>query len=124
MQAKPSRRIQKIASRMKFLISQTLLRGLNDPRIGFITVLDVEPTEDVKHAKVYLSLLGHRADLSKAQHALDSARGYIQREVGKGLGTRNTPVLRFIFDETRDKVSNIEALIDDASQEERESDDG
>ncbi len=109
---------------MKFLISHIIQTELRDPRIGFITVLDVEPTEDLKEAKVYVSILGSRADRSKAQHALDSARGFIQRELGHGLKTRNTPVLRFLFDDTRDKVSRIETLIDETSREDRESKNG
>ena len=119
--ARASRRVQRIASRIKFLISQIIQRDLNDPRLGFITVLEVEPTEDVKEAKVYVSVLGSRGDVSKAKHALDSARGYIQHELGKRLRTRNTPFLHFIFDETRDKVSRIENLIEEASREDRES---
>ena len=70
-----------------------------DPRIGLVTVLDVEPTEDLKEAKIYVSVLGTQADASKTKHALDDAAGYIQREVGRNLETRNTPTLRFVFDE-------------------------
>jgi len=117
----PSRRLERIASRMKFLISQIIQRELNDPRIGFITVLDVEPTADVKEAKVYLSVLGKPGARSKAEHALQGAKGFIQKELGRGLQTRNTPILRFIFDDSRDKVSRIEALIQKASQEDRET---
>jgi ribosome-binding factor A len=117
----PSRRLERIASRIKFLISQVIQRELNDPRIGFITVLDVEPTADVKEAKVYVSVLGKPGARSKAEHALQGAKGFIQKEVGRGLQTRNTPILRFIFDDSRDKVSRIEALIQKASQEDRET---
>ncbi len=117
----PSRRIQRIASRMKFLVSQVILNELNDPRVGFVTVLEVEPTADMREAKVYLSFLGGRGDRTKTEHALESARGFIQREVGKNLETRNTPHLSFIFDETRDKVARLEALIDETAQENRES---
>ncbi len=117
----PSRRIQRIASRMKFLVSQVIMNELNDPRVGFVTVLEVEPTADMREAKVYLSFLGGRGDRTKTEHALESAKGFIQREVGKNLKTRNTPHLRFIFDETRDKVARLEALIDETAQESRES---
>ena len=107
----PSRRIQRISSRMKFLISQVIQNGLSDPRIGFVTVLNVEPTEDMKEAKVYVSLLGSAADRSKTLRALERARGFIQRKIGRNLKTRNTPHLRFIFDDSREKVARIEALI-------------
>lgn len=103
-----------MASRIKFLVAEVIRRELHDPRLGFITVLDVEPTEDLKEAKVYVSVLGSKGDRSKAQHALESARGFIQREVGRNLSTRNTPVLRFVFDDSQDKVSRIEALLEKA----------
>ncbi len=106
---------------MKFLLSQVLQNEVSDPRIGFLTVLDVEPTVDLKEAKVYLSILGGEGDRSKAEHALASARGYIQREVGKGLETRNTPVLRFVFDDSRDQVARLESLIDETAREGRET---
>lgn len=105
------RRLGRIANRIRFLVSEIIRRELQDPRIGFITVLAVEPTVDLKEAKVYVSVLGSRSDRSKAQHALESARGFIQRQVGRNLSTRNTPVLRFIFDDSQDKVSRIEALL-------------
>ena len=116
-----SRRVARIASRMKFLISQIIQRELQDPRIGFITVLDVEPTEDVKEARVRLSVLGPQGARSKAEHALSRAKGFIQRQLGRSLRTRNTPILRFVFDEAEDKASRIEALIQKASQEDRET---
>jgi ribosome-binding factor A len=118
---RPSRRIGRIASRMKFLISEVIRREVRDPRIGFLTVLDVEPTEDLKEAKVYYSVLGSEGDRSKTQHALEKARSFIQREVGRNLETRNTPVLRFILDDSYDKASRMEALIQKASQEDRET---
>jgi len=113
-EAQPSRRILKVASRIKFLISHIILRDLRDPRIGLITVLDVKPTEDLKEAKVYVSVFGSPGDCSKAKHALEQAKGFIQHEVGKNLETRNTPILQFVFDESQDKVSRIEALIQES----------
>lgn len=115
----PSRRTLKIASRLKFLISHIILRDLKDPRIGLITVLDVKPTEDLKEAKIYVSVFGTAADRSKAQQALEQSRGFIQRELGKNLETRNTPVLRFVFSDiddrdSLDKLSRIEALIQES----------
>ncbi len=119
----PSRRVQRVSSRLKFLISHIILRELNDPRIGLITVLDVKPTEDLKEAKVYVSVFGSAGDRSKAERALAQARGFIQCEVGKNLDTKNTPVLHFVFDDSQDKVSRIETLIQESkTQGSREQD--
>ena len=105
---------------MRIIISQVIQRELDDPRLGLVTVLSVEPTEDLKEAKIYVSVLGPRGDRSKAIHALESARGLVQRELGKNLETRNTPILRFIVDDSQDRISQIEALIDEANREDRE----
>jgi ribosome-binding factor A len=106
---------------MKFLISHVILHQLKDPRVGLVTVLDVIPTEDLKEAKVYVSVFGSAGDRSKTEHALNGARAYIQSEVGKNLETRNTPILRFVFDDSAEKLSKIEGLIQQASQQDRES---
>ena len=119
-----SRRIERVASRMKFIISQVIQRELQDPRRGLITVLGVEPTEDLKEAKVYVSVFGSAGDRSKAEHMLQGARGFIQREVGRNLETRNTPILRFVLDDSQDKVARIEEIIQKVSQENREIDHG
>ena len=106
---------------MKFLISHVIQHQLKDPRVGLVTVLDVIPTEDLKEAKVYVSVFGSAGDRSKTEHALDGARVYIQSEVGKNLEARNTPILRFVFDDSAEKLSKIEGLIQQASQQDRES---
>src|ERR1700752_3818741 len=105
---------------MKFIISHIIRSELHDPRIGFITVLDVKPTEDLKEAKVYVSVFGSAGDKSKAERALNGARGFIQNEVGRNLETRNTPLLRFVFDDSAAKTSRIEALIQKTRREDQE----
>ena len=113
----PSRHLSRVASRLKFLISHVLQRELNDPRIGFVTVLRVEPTADFREAKVFLSILGSSGERSKTLHALDDARGFIQRLVGKSLETRNVPALRFVLDDTQDHVRRIEDILRQAKME-------
>ena len=108
----------RVASRIKFLVSHVLQRELSDPRLGFMTVLKVEPTGDLKEAKVYLSVLGTPADRSKAVQAVEDARGFIQREVGKNLRLRNTPFLHFLFEDPKDSVSRIEELLNQVRRKE------
>ena len=107
----PPRHAQKIASRLKFLVSHVVQQELNDPRLGFITILDVEMTSDLREAKIYFSVLGPRAEQSKSLQAIESSCGFIQRRVGKNLKLRNTPVLRFVLDDTDDRVSRIEEIL-------------
>ncbi|MEC8895927.1 MAG: 30S ribosome-binding factor RbfA [Planctomycetota bacterium] len=107
----PPRHAQKIASRLKFLVSHVVQQELNDPRLGFITILDVEMTSDLREAKIYFSVLGPRAEQSKSLQAIESSCGFIQRQVGKNLKLRNIPVLRFVLDDTDDRVSRIEEIL-------------
>lgn len=113
----PSRRVLKVASRLKFLISTIIQRELHDPRIGFVTVMKVEPTEDFKEAKVHVSVFGAPGDKSKTLHALEAARGYIQSRVGKNLRLRHTPALEFVLDTELEKLGRVERLIEAARSE-------
>ncbi len=111
--------LPRIASRMKFLVGSIIQREIKDPRVGLVTVLNVEPSQDLKEARVYVSIFGSPGVQSRTIRALESARGFIQKEVGKHLDTRNTPRLSFIVDSSLEKVSRIEALMDQ-TREERE----
>ena len=86
------------------MVGSIIQREISDPRLGLVTVLKVEPTADLKEARVYISIFGKPGDRSKTLHALEDARGYIQKELGKNLETRYTPRLSFILDESQDKV--------------------
>ncbi|MEC7922899.1 MAG: 30S ribosome-binding factor RbfA [Planctomycetota bacterium] len=118
----PPRHAQKIASRLKFLVSHVVQQELNDPRLGFITILDVEMTSDLREAKIYFSVLGPRAEQSKSLQAIESSCGFIQRQVGKNLKLRNIPVLRFVLDDTDDRVSRIEEILAKDREPEEEPD--
>ena len=110
----PSRKVSRIASRIQFLVASVLQRELSDPRIGFVTILRVEPTDDIREAKVYYSVFGDSAVKSRTCAAIEAAAGFIQREVGKNLETRTTPRLTFILDETQEKQARVENIIEEA----------
>jgi len=109
--------LPRIASRIRFLVSTIIQREVADPRLGLVTVLKVEPSPDMKEARVHLSIFGSAADRSKAMRALEGARGYIQREVARNLQTRSMPRLTFILDDAADMVSRIETLVECAKEE-------
>ena len=114
-----TRRLARIASRIQFLVTSVLQRELHDPRLGFITVLRVEPTADLKEANVYYSVFGDLAVRRRTHTALEKAAAFIQREVGHGLETRNTPRLQFILDENQEKQERMERLIEQALEDDR-----
>ena len=92
-------------------ISALIQRGLKDPRIGFATVTEVDLSNNLKHAKVYISVLGTECEQQDTIEGLTNASGFIRGSLGKDLNLRYIPVLEFILDETADHVSKINKII-------------
>ena len=115
----PSRHLLRVASQLKFLVSTIIHRELNDPRIGFVTVLSVEPTEDFKEAKVLVSVLGGPGAESRTLHGLDAARAYIQKRIAKSVRLRHMPTLRFELDTSQRRTAQLETLIEETRAEDR-----
>jgi len=111
--AQPHRR-SRVRARIRREASQIILQELKDPRVGFVTVVDAEVTEDLRHALVKVSVLGTPGVKSRTMHALADARGHVQSELGRRLGLRFTPILAFELDESADRISRIEKLIEKA----------
>jgi ribosome-binding factor A len=87
---------------------------VNDPRIGMITLTRVELSNDISHAKVFYSTLGGDSRKRLAQAALDSARGFIQRQVARVLETRKVPHLSFHFDDRIELAAEMDLKIREA----------
>jgi len=94
-----SRRTAKIASSIREIVSSTILFGLKDPRVKNVTVLGVEVGDDLRTAKVYISVMGEPRIQALTMHGLNSARGFIQSKVADQLQIRYTPVLTFVLDQ-------------------------
>lgn len=93
-----SRRVAKASQAIKEVVSTTILFGLRDPRIKNVTVIAVEAAEDLRTAKVYISIRGDAKSEGLTLKGLESARGYLQSKIADRLQTRNTPVLKFLID--------------------------
>ena len=92
-------------------ISSIIQQEIKDPGIGFITVLDVKMTEDLKHAKVLYSVYGSEEETNRTTEALGRARGYIRRLLGTRIKLRYMPELAFVFDTEREKLARIDELL-------------
>lgn len=114
-----SQRSQRVAELIKQEISKLLQRGLKDPRIGFVTVTDVEVTRDLRYAKVYISVLGDENSKQETMKGMNAANGFIRREVGKYLHLRHTPEISFKFDESVEYGAHINRLLHDLKSDER-----
>jgi ribosome-binding factor A len=105
-------RLLRINESIKETLSSVITaEGLKDPRVGFVTVTGVETTSDLRHAKVYFSVLGDRAEREATLTALDKSRGYLQARIGTALRMKRTPQLEFVYDGTLDNALRIERAL-------------
>jgi ribosome-binding factor A len=105
------KRADRIADLILKELAEVLLRRVKDPRLTDITLTNVEVSPDLRHAKVYYSLLGDDEKRSKAAVGLESARGFVKRELGKRLQLRRIPDISFYFDLSLEHGSHIDRLL-------------
>jgi ribosome-binding factor A len=104
-------RVEKVQELMKQEISKIILQELKDPRIGFVTVTEVEITKDLSSAKVYVSLMGSEEQIKDCWTGLNSSLGYIRREIGQRIRLRCTPEIVFQLDKSLDYSTHIQELL-------------
>ena len=109
MRFKRSQRLQELLLKE---ISLLIQNGLKDPRIGFTTITRINLSDDLKHAKVYVSILGGALEMENTLNGLKSARGYIRSHLGKNLYLKYVPDLEFLKDDNPDHVDKISKLLD------------
>ena len=110
----PSNRIGRINEEIQREMS-ALIRTVKDPRVagaGMISVTAVETTQDLKYAKIFVSVLDKTAS-AQAMKGLKSASGYLRRELGRALDLRNTPELTFVQDDSIDHGAHILDMLRD-----------
>jgi len=114
-----TRRTLRVAREIKEIVSRVIILELADPRLGFVTVTEVEVSPDLRTASVKLSVLGEAAEGRLCLHALEHARGRIQGAVNAGLMTKIVPRLAFKLDDRVKKSVEISRLINKARAEYR-----
>jgi ribosome-binding factor A len=106
-------RSERLASQIQRELAALIQTGLKDPRLGMPSILEVQVSKDLAHARVYFSVLNaEQAD--DCLEALNHASGFLQREIGKQLKARVTPKLSFIYDDTDIRGRQLSDLIDSA----------
>ena len=106
-------RSERLASQIQRELAALIHTGLKDPRLGMPSILEVQVSKDLAHARVFFSLL-NAADADGCLAALNHASGFLQREIGKQLKARVTPKLSFIYDDTDIRGRQLSDLIDSA----------
>jgi ribosome-binding factor A len=105
------KRSEKVSEAIHEVISGLLIKGVKDPRVGFVTVTGVKVTDDLHLATVYYSVIGDDAARKGAEAGLNSARGFLRRELGKTLTMRYIPDIMFRYDDSSEYGSRIESIL-------------
>ena len=104
-------RVEKLQELIKQEMSKMLLKEIKDPRIGFVTVTGVEMTGDLREAKIYVSIMGNEEQIQSSLEGLQSALGFVRREIGKRIRLRFTPEISFALDKSLDYGEHIQKLL-------------
>jgi ribosome-binding factor A len=94
------------------VLGDVIARDLKDPRIGFVTVTDVDTSPDLRTARVYVSVLGDESERDKALAGLRSSHGFLQGKIAAELRMKRTPTLTFHYDDSVDRGVRISRLLD------------
>lgn len=117
-------RSERVQEALRQEISNIIHDNIKDPRIGFLTITKVELTRDLRHAKVYFSVLGDAKDNSKALQGLNSAKGYIKNMVADRIKLRLVPEIVFKVDESSHYTQEIYDLLNRIKNEKGDVDEG
>ena len=112
-------RNRRVGEQMRRILSEILRRELNDPRLQFLSITNVEVSGDLSHAKVYFSLLNPAEDPAPTQEALVRAAGFIRSQLCRNMSLRQVPALHFKHDESLEHGARLSSLIDEAVASDR-----
>jgi ribosome-binding factor A len=107
-------RSRRIGEQIQRELAEIIRLELKDPRVGMITLTDVEVTPDCEHAKVFFTRLGDVADNLAVTHALEHAAGFLRTELAHCMRLRVVPQLQFVYDESVERGVRLSNLIDQA----------
>jgi ribosome-binding factor A len=107
-------RMRRVNEAVREVLSGRIAEGLQDPRIGFVTVTAVETSPDLRHARVYVSVLGDERERGRTLEGLTSSHGLLQAAIAGELRMKRTPTLEFVYDESIDRGMRITELLDES----------
>jgi ribosome-binding factor A len=108
------RRTDRVEELLKQEIARIVREDVKDPRVGFATIMDVVVSPDLRHARVFVSVLGTEEDKNVSLAALRRAGGFIRARVGDEVTLKYLPELKFEIDRSLERAARIEALLDEA----------
>jgi ribosome-binding factor A len=105
------KRAEKVAEAIHEIVSALLIKGVKDPRIGFTTITGVKLSDDLHLATIYFTVVGDENEKKSTEKGLNSARGFLRKELGKNLHMRYVPDLLFRYDVSIDYGRHIDTLL-------------
>ncbi|OLC52021.1 MAG: ribosome-binding factor A [Chloroflexi bacterium 13_1_40CM_4_68_4] len=110
------KRTDRVNTLIRHELQQLIQREVKDPRVGFATVTDVETTPDLRHAKVFVSVMGTDEEANTTITALHAARAFLRHELAGRITMRRIPELEFTRDRTLDRAMRIDQLLREANR--------
>ncbi len=108
-------RRDRISEQIRRELAEVIRTKLRDPRVGMISLTDVQLSADYAHAKVFFSSLAGSDSLDVVQAGLQNAAGFLRSELGKRISIHMTPQLHFVFDESLERGAQLSKLISEAA---------
>ncbi len=115
-----SMRADRVAEEMKKEISSIIENQVKDPRIGFVTIISVEISNDLRHAKVFVSALGTDEERTRSMEGLEQAKGFIRRETAQRINLRYAPEIVFKSDKSIEHGVKIAQMLSKLKEGEEE----
>ncbi len=106
------RRALRLGDLIKEEVSRIILHQLKDPRVGFVTITRVRMSDDLKRAKIYWTVLGDEKAREESLRGLESAKGFIRRELGRRVRVKFLPEIDFAFDDSFEYEQRISQLLE------------
>jgi ribosome-binding factor A len=108
--------MRRVNEGVREVVSSTLTGQARDRLGGFVTITDVRTSPDLRHADVYVSVLGTESERESSLAALDELRVELQAEIAAHLRMKNTPILRFEYDDSVERASHVNELINEEAE--------
>lgn len=109
---------------MRRILAEEIATGIDDPRVGFVTISEVRLNRDRTIAEVYYTVLGDDEERATSLAGLKRARGYLRHVIGENVRMRQLPELRFKYDESLDRSFRVEQALERLGREREEGDEG
>ena len=105
--------MRRVNEAIKEVLADAIATELKDPRIGFVTVTDVDTSPDLRAARVFVSVLGNESERESALEGLRSSHGFLQGKIASQMRMKRTPTLTFHYDESVERGVRLSELLDE-----------